>query len=623
MSTEVERTLAPARPAAGSPAAQPRWWRSPRFGLALTGVVLVVLGVILPREDWLGEGAVALTLAIAATGLGIALGLAGEYLLGVSFVVAAGAYPTATLTSTFGWNFWPAAGVGILVGAIVGLLVSLPGLRVSHFYFGMLGFFMVFLVPSLVEVLAPWTGGSQGLPIYTRPELFGYALDAHGMFVLAAVLLTLVLLLVLNVRMSPWSVSMRRMRDAPHVLASTGVRVWRIRFGTYLLVSVLAGLSGAVYSHINVYIQPIEFSFNMTTLILAAVIVGGSRSLLGPSIGLVILYIGPRLLYNIDGIADIVYGVAVVLAVLLFRGGVVQAARDVWSRLSGRRRVSSAREETTTGTDASALARELMAFRRPDAAPRSVTVNGVRKSFGGVRALDFGEDDSVEIAPGSITLLLGPNGSGKTTLLNVVSGLVHADAGAISMGATNITRRSASAVARSGVSRSFQSPVLPDEITPIDLFSAAISRLTHTSFIHWLIWDRAARRTHRASVETARRIATAAGLAAVGDQPCAGLTSGQRRLVDVVCALISPAAIVLLDEPAAGLSDVERKLLAATVRSLADSEVGFIVVEHDLELALSLADSVVVMAAGRPVATGAPGEIQHSETVRRVLLGAS
>ncbi len=605
-------------------------WQRPRLGLIVVGLALVVLGLLLTREDWLGQGAVAMSLAIAATGLGVALGLAGEYLLGISFVVAAGAYPTAVLTQMFEWSFWPALVVGVICGVVVGLIVSLPGLRVSQFYFGMLGFFMVFLVPSIVEIFAPWTNGTSGMPVYNKPEIFGLKLDEHGMFILAAVGLTLALILVYNVRQSPWAVNMRRMRDAPYLLATTGVPAWRVRFSTYLLTSVLASLGGAIFSHVNVFLQPQLFTFNMTTLILAAVIVGGARTLLGPALGLVILYIVPRLILNIEGITDIVYGIIVIVSVLLFRGGVVQAFRDLWTFIRGRR--GAVRKPTEDAVeveqrdvkvaDRDRLVELLMSFREQPTAQLTVVATGIRKSFDGVRALRFEDDDQVTISAGKVTLLLGPNGSGKTTLLNTVSGLVHADLGTISVGDLETSRLHAVKIAQAGLSRSFQSPVLPDELTPVDLFSALISQMKKVSYFHWLTGDWVAGRVRRASDQMAREIAVSAGLASVADLPCVGLTSGQRRLVDVAGAFISKSSVVLLDEPAAGLSDGERKLLASTVRGLADRGVGFVVVEHDLELALALADWVVVMAEGRPIESGTPTEIQHSEAVRRVLIGS-
>jgi len=121
--------------------------------------------------------------------------------------------------------------------------------------------------------------------------------------------------------------------------------------------------------------------------------------------------------------------------------------------------------------------------------------------------------------------------------------------------------------------------------------------------------------------DQALEIVAAAGLHDVADQPCARLTSGQRRIVDVLLALATPSSILLLDEPAAGLSDLERKQLGATVRSLANRGFGFLVVEHDLELAMQIADTVTVLAEGRILTKGSPSEVREHPAVREVLIG--
>ncbi|KAA9144450.1 ATP-binding cassette domain-containing protein [Microbacterium lushaniae] len=611
---------APGEATATAPTTTQSWWRSPRLGVLFAGAIVIALGFVIGREDWLTQGAFALTLSVAATGLGIALGLAGEYVLGISFVVAAGAYPTAVLTVAFGWSFWPAAVVGILVATAVGLVLSLPGLRLSQFYFGMLGFFMVFLIPSIVEIFTTWTNGSKGLPVYGAPSLFGLDLDARGMFVLSAIVLTVTLLVAVNLREAPLSMQMRRMRDAPYSLAATGVDVWRVRVATYAITSVLAGAAGAVYSHISIFLQPAQFSFSMTMVILAAVIVGGARTLLGPTIGMIILYIGPRLIFNIEGIGDIVYGSIVLLSVLFFRGGVVQAVRDAGRRLRGVRRRTPGAAPTGTVADPAALV-DLLAGFRAGAAAEKLSVRGLRRRFGGVRALDFEDDDEVTVAPSRIVLLLGPNGSGKTTLLNSVSGLVRPDAGSIRYGMRELAGGAPASIARIGIRRSFQTPVLPDELTPVDLIGAAVGQAERMGLGHWLIADPRARRAHRRAREVAVKIAAAAGLGAAADAPAIALASGQRRMVDVLTALVSNSTLMLLDEPAAGLSAPERQLLAAVITGLSARGVGFVVVEHDLELALSLAHGVVVMAEGRPVVQGTPKEIQDSAVARRILLG--
>lgn len=598
--------------------------RAPTFGILLLTVALVILGLSLTRVDWLMQGTIALTLGIAATGLGLALGLAGEFVLGISLVMAAGAYTTVALSNA-GWNFWLSALVGMAVAIVIGVVMSLPGLRVGHFYFGMLGFFLVYLIPTMVQVFEPVTGGSEGVAVLGVPDFFGIRLSASGMFVLAAIALCVALLFARNVRSSPLGVKMRRMRDSPVILATTGTPVWRVRLATYVFASVLAGLGGAVYSHVAGFVQPGEFSLEMTNMILAAVIVGGSRSLLGPVIGVIVLYVVPRMVLNIEGWSDIVYGVIIVISILVFRGGVVQATRDLiaWiQRKRGRKRNQP--QQAVIARSPEGIADHLWALRASDVGEHEIKVIGARKRYGGVVALDMDDEQEISVKSGEIHLLLGPNGSGKTTLLNVISGLVRVDAGTVTFDGKVSNRMPVHKIAELGVSRSFQGPALPDEVTPVELFAAAIANTQKTSYFHWLLGTWVAARARRRATGLALQLADEAGLGRAGLAECRGLTSGQRRIVDVVLSMISSrSTIVLLDEPAAGLSEAERKQLANTIRALTRRGIGFIVVEHDLELALGLADRVTVMASGRPIAAGSADEIRDSAIVREVLIGGT
>ena len=604
----------------------PGFWRmSPVVNILLLGVILAAVGLSVERVDWLLQGAMALSLAVAATGLGLALGLGGEFVLGQSAIFATSAYTTAALGSSYHWNFWVAGAGGIVAATIVGVVLSLPGLRIGHFYFGMLGFFMVFLVPNVVQAFEKWTGGSEGLAVLALPTFFGHQMNTRGMFLLGTAVLTVALLLSRNVQVSPLGVHMRRMRDSSVALATSGIAVWRVRFATYALASLLAGAGGAVYSNIQGFLQPGEFGFEMTNLILAGVVIGGSRTLLGPALGVLVLFIVPRVVINVQGYSDIIYGALVLVSVLAFRGGIVAAFRDAARWIDRQRHRSWVEDEVQTiARSPEALADLVWQLRDGSVGAARLVVRGVRKSFGGVRAIDLDDDDEIVVSTGQVHLLLGPNGSGKTTMLNAITGLARPDAGTVTLNGCDLVGMSVPKISRSGISRSFQGPALPDEITPTELFTATLAHAMKVTSWHWLLGDPVASKARRRAERLAGEIVDATGLGAAATETCEKLTSGQRRIVDVVHALISTrSSIVLLDEPAAGLSDPERRQLATTVRALADRGLGFIVVEHDLELALALADDVTVMATGRPVAQGLPDEIKEHAVVKEVLIGGT
>jgi ABC-type branched-subunit amino acid transport system ATPase component len=373
------------------------------------------------------------------------------------------------------------------------------------------------------------------------------------------------------------------------------------------------------------------------------VLVGGQTALLGPTLGVFVLYFIPREVIDVEGYSDLIYGAVVLIAVVAFRGGIDQALRNLGRWFERRVRPTTAPAAADGSADAvnesvaaspvatAALAAPVARDELPEllwelreragTKPVPLTATAVHKAFGGVSALDLQEDASVTVEPGRVHLLLGPNGSGKTTLLNTMCGLAKVDRGSVRLGDTEVTNKAMSRIAQAGVSRSFQGPKLPSEVSPRDLLSARISQLERVNGLHWLFGDPIARKRRRRSDELAERLALAAGLGVATWEPCLGLTSGQRRIVDVLVALTSNGHTVLLDEPAAGLSQPERQQLGATITALARHGMGFIVVEHDLDLAMSLADSVTVLASGRLLAQGAPAEIQANEDVRRVLMG--
>lgn len=592
-------------------------------GPVVVTAVVVIVGVTVLSQGQLLQGAVALTYALAATGLGVALGLGGEYLLGQAAVFACGVYVTASLETVHSWNFWPAAGVGVLGAIALGLLLSIPGLRVSRFYFGMVGFFLVYLIPDFAQLFAKQTGGSAGLAIPQVPTFLGIQLDNLGVYLLAAAALFVGLILTRNVRRSPLGVHMRRMRDTPFVIATSGIPVWRIRLAIYVLSALLAGIAGAIYSQINGFVSPLDFDASVAVLFFAAVLVGGPTTLLGPTFGVVLLYVVPQIVINVPAYSDLLYGATVVVCVIALREGVEEAAIGLYERARHRRRGQADRTRAA-GDEPSAqrLAGLMWRLRADTAMTGPLVVRGIQKRFGGVAALQIDDEVAVAVEPGQIHLLLGPNGSGKTTLLNAISGLTRIDAGSIHIGEVEITRARVAQIAQLGIARSFQAPRLPSELPPGQLLGGMLAGLRNVAYFHWLTSDPVAARERAAAQGLADDIIAASGLASAGGCAAIALTSGERRLLDVLAALTSRAHIVLLDEPASGLSAQERRLLADTITALAARGMAFLVVEHDLDLALSIADTVTVLVNGSVVVTGDPEEIKEHPYVREALIGS-
>jgi branched-chain amino acid transport system permease protein len=598
----------------------------------IAALVVLLLGFGVSNSGDQLLWATALTYGIAATGLGVALGLGGEFLLGIGALFALSAYVTGALTAMDNVNYWLAAAIGVAAAIVVGLTMSLIGMRVSKFYFAMIGFFLVFLIPSFVQMFGSQTGGTVGLSLPNSPTLFGYSFGNQGLVFLAGFFLVVCLLAVSNIRVSPVGIQMRRFRDNPVSLGASGVAPWLIRMAIYVISATLAGVGGAVYVEIGGFLQPGNFDVTFVVLLFAAVVVGGTTTLAGPCIGMVVLYVIPQIVIKNATVTPYIYGTIVIVCVLVFRGGIEGAGRDLVVKVRDQVRPNAkARGDVTPGHarpdgvdfdggSVDELVDMLWALRTEEMG-RSLVVSGAKVHFDGVAAVSLEPEDTISILPGKIHVLLGPNGSGKTTMLNLMCGIHSLDEGRVTLDGNSLHGRSQVKIARMGVSRSFQSPNLPAETTPRDLLRAALCHMEGIAYFHWLVGDLKVRRANRNAGRSAGELLAASGIGASADIKCTGLTSGQRRIMDVLLTLASKSNIILLDEPAAGLSDPERQQLSAVMKGLAKRGMSFLLVEHDLNFALNLADTVSVLAAGRLIAQGLPGDIRQHPQVRAELLG--
>ena len=234
----------------------------------------------------------------------------------------------------------------------------------------------------------------------------------------------------------------------------------------------------------------------------------------------------------------------------------------------------------------------------------------LRKAFGGVVALDGA---TVSFREGEVNALIGPNGSGKTTFFNCVTGMIRADSGRITYGGADITRRSPHVIARAGVGRTFQLCRVFPRMTALDNVLAAVRPGGVTGAL------RGAR--HRAEVDRARGWLTRLGIEHLGDAEARTLSWGQQKLLELAGVLMAEPATVLLDEPAGGVNPALLERIGTLVLQLNAEGRTFVIVEHNMDLVMSISDHIVVLDRGRPIAAGPPALIRTDERVLGAYLG--
>jgi len=583
-------------------------WLLPAAWVVVTALFLLAPSLGLINLPWMRQIILVALLALIVSGLNLSFGFAGELSFASAAMYAAGAYATGYLAMNVVNDLALAILVSSLFGLLLGLISGIPGLRLGGWMLATSSFFLVLLVPDIVDIFRDALGGHQGMTGIPRAQLFGFELGDTGLYLAVIVVTSFWFILYRNLVVSRSGNALAVLRQSPILASSLGISVYGLKLKAYALAGLPAAIAGAFFAYLDGFIAPDNFGMNFTIAILAAAILGGKRSIYGVFLGAAIMQLGPMRTSLFGDFAFIAYGVLLVIVGVLLPGGIAGGIAELRSRIRGRR---STRETSR---------RARAAADKPSFGPlpgKRLAVTGVGKTFGGVAALT---DVTFEARPGQVVALIGPNGSGKTTLLNVISGFNRADSGTVELGDEVISGRAPHRVADAGVMRTFQTPVIP-EMTVRDVVATARYRSDRVSMIETMLRlprYRSAARRDSAAVDDAL---AACGLSDVADLPATSLPLGTRRVLELARALVVSPSLVLLDEVASGLDEEEVQSLADVVRAVRAAGGTVLLVEHNFSLVRALADHVVVLSQGRLVAEGAPDEIAHHPEVLHHYLG--
>ncbi len=502
--------------------------------------------------------------ALACTGLNVLLGLAGEVSLGQAGFLALGAYGVGVLTTGAGWPFllaWPAAAALTMAAAA---LLAVPALRVTGPHLAMVTIAFGFIVESAATEWRGVTGGASGIAGIPGP--FG----VHGTAALACVCCAGGLAGFGWLRRSPLGLAMAMQAAAPAAARGVGIRAVPVRAAAFVLAAGAAGIAGGLQAGLTGFIAPSSFPFSQSILFLLVVMLGGAGSTMGPLAGAVLVGLLPELLSGLAEYRQLVFGAGLLVVLCL-------APRGLAGLLPTRR---------GAGPDAVG---DVAAFLR-QAGPGGLRVEGLGVAFGGVRAVD---GVSLHAPAGGITGIIGPNGAGKTTLLNAVTGFVARDRGTVQAGGR--------------MARTFQTAQMPGGMSVLDCVRTGLLR---------------GRWRGAADPALAAALLRFVGYAGPDTAPCASLPHPARRLVEVARALATQPAVLLLDEPAAGLDAADTARLAPVLRAIAGCGIAVVLVEHDMDLVMGACSRLFVLDAGRLIAEGTPAQVRADPAVRAAYLGA-
>jgi len=579
-------------------------------GVFLAIALLVVVPLLPVPDFWIIQLNYIGIYTLPVLGLVLLTGIGGLTSFGQAAFVGIGAYTSAVLTVHYGLSPWVSLFVGIGITCVSATLIAMITVRMSGHYLPLAtlawGLALYYLMGNL-ELLGKYDGinGIAGLTV------FGLEIGQQRIFyALVWTCAVLSCFLVMRLLDSRAGRAIRSLSEGAQMAEAMGVNTWRYKVGIFVLAALLASISGWLFAHFQRTVNPSPFGMKMGIEYLFMAVIGGVGHVWGAIAGSGIVklledqlqVLLPALIGKSGNYELVVFGILIVLVLKYLPNG-------VWDFIH-RRVPSAARAEDWRD------APELSVRSKPAKDEVILDVRDVSKSFGGLVAVN---QISFQTNAGQIVGLIGPNGAGKSTTFNLITGVLALSSGQIFFRGKNISGMSSRAIAHRGVARTFQHVKLVPNMTVLENVAlGAHQRGSRGAVAAMLRLDRAEERKllREAEIQLQR-----VGMGGWIHELAGGLPMGQQRLLEIARALCADPSLLLLDEPAAGLRHREKQELASVLRSLKESGIGILLVEHDMELVMGVCDHIVVMEHGTYLMEGSPYEVQQSPKVRAAYLG--
>ncbi|TDC57428.1 ATP-binding cassette domain-containing protein [Actinomadura sp. KC345] len=588
--------------------------------LIAVGITAAVILAVPPA--WAASIQVSLATAIICLSLVVVTGLTGQISLAQMGLAGTGAWIAGKLIQTQSWPFIPALIAAVAITMAVGVLIAIPALRTRGVNLALLTFGLSVVLSQLILQNPALTGGMAGIDIGTL-NVFGWEIDGFDhprrLAFVTLGLLVAVSLAVANVRRGWTGLRLIALRSNERAAAALGLGSATIKVYAFALGAALAALGGVLLAFRQQNLVLTEFSPFSSVQLVVYTVIGGIGFVIGAlgGGGFAPGGIGGQILHSFGlgtNALEIVSGAMLLIIILANPSGMAFEQVRFATMLRDRFRPAERRQAEPPPTPAPDTAKALPRERPPG--ERVFEVSGLSVRFGRVQAVN---DVRLDVGRGEVLALIGPNGAGKTTVIDALTGFVRPDRGArIRLGGAALEDWGAARRARAGLVRSFQSLELFEDLTVMENLLVTAGTPAKTRYLTDLVRPRMPALTV-AGEAAVQEFGFADDLARLPDE----LPHGRRRLLAIARAVAAGPAVLLLDEPAAGLSEQETAELARLIRRLADNlGIAVLVIEHDMSFVRTCADRVAVLNFGTLIADGEPEEILRDPAVVAAYLGS-
>lgn len=581
------------------------------------GCGAVIFVVLTKDTKWIDAITVTLGAAIVLLSIVVLTGYTGQLSLAQYAMAGFGAYVAGRLVAVFDIPFLLGLALGILAAVPLGVIFALPAVRTRGINLAIASLGLGTAIELMLFRNRNYTGGVAGTQV-GDPSLFGYDISSirhperYAIFTLAMALAAV--WVVANVRRGRSGRRLIAVRTNERAAAALGIDVVKAKLFAFSLASAVAALGGILLAFRLSSISYQSYN-NFTSIIYAGLsLVGGAGHLLGAFVGATMVTAGfnqevmEATWSGVGEYIELISGIAILLTVLANPDGV--AAEWVKTFRHMKRTKKFGESYFIKLEDVSVAAEEAHTERVP---ARTLAVSGLTVRYGAVTAVN---DVSFTLTPGKVTGLIGPNGAGKTSLIDALTGFTKST-GTVKVDDLDISSANAPTRVRAGMARSFQSLELFEDTSVFENLSLAADPQDMRSYVRDLVWPK----IPKFQPEVVRAI-RAFELDDDLHREVSDLSYGKRRLLAIARAVAMHPSVLLLDEPAAGLSSVESLELARVVRQLADDwGIAILVVEHDMNFVMGVCDDIVVLDFGRMIAHGSPDEVRNDPAVIAAYLG--